>query len=512
MAIKDLKNITEINLRQDTKGQLIESADLNIFKSSAAVTNQFGISKNDVIEFRLYDKSNNLLTQLQNKKVRYIKPNEFNDYLTTSVDSNGEKTYSVNVEKLIIDSGNGEGEYKISLNFVKNKLGTDNNVEKVWIEEISPSRKEIRILPLLKDGSLYNDKIKNRYLGFTKNYSEIRTNLDKVVKKIDSVELQVSNIIDEYFSSKYGITYVDTIKKDFGIGNNWGNFKSQILKDFKESLIYQTQGRSYKLGAANYGLESYQQFDLDEFSEFTPYIIDRLRDSIEYNMRNLREVKFSPNVQSTINDSEEVKLLETLIEKPFVSKTTIAGTDIVEKKEINSNLAQLIGNNTKSDVEPVIKTIDPITGKEQIVKNITPESVLEKVSDVKQYSQNPNNPSPAPTNPSRTGILNTINDVKGQIDNTKKQIADAVNKANELKGKATAAVGQAKDAINKIQNLKGEIAGKADALKGQADALKGQAAAAIGQAKGAVDKVKGLLAKKPKKKIGESKFKLPKLF
>ena len=81
MAIKDLKNITEINLRQDTKGQLIESADLNIFKSSAAVTNQFGISKNDVIEFRLYDKSNNLLTQLQNKKVRYIKPNEFNEYL-----------------------------------------------------------------------------------------------------------------------------------------------------------------------------------------------------------------------------------------------------------------------------------------------------------------------------------------------------------------------------------------------------------------------------------------------
>ena len=57
--------------------ELLESKDLNIFKSSAAVINQFGKSKNDIIEFRLYDTSNNILTQKDNKKVRYINYKEF---------------------------------------------------------------------------------------------------------------------------------------------------------------------------------------------------------------------------------------------------------------------------------------------------------------------------------------------------------------------------------------------------------------------------------------------------
>ena len=503
MAITDLKNISDINTRVDTKGQLVESKDLNIFKSSAAVINQFGQSKNDVIEFRLYDKSNNLLTQTNNKKVRYIKSTEFNEYLNSSVDQNGEKIYSINVEKLITDSGNGEGEYRVSLNFVKNKLGTDNEYEKVWIEEISPSRKEIRVLPLLKDGSAYNSTITKRYTGFQQNYTELRSSTQKLLNKIDSIELQVSFLIDEYFSSKYGVTYVDNIKKNFGLATSWVYLKEQILKDFKQSITNQINGRDYKLGSPLYGQTSFEKMDLDEFEEFTPYIVARLRDSIEYNMRNVNPVKFTPSVQNEINNSPEVAILESLIEKPYISNSNI-GADSAPKKEVNGQLSELIRQ--KELPTPKTKEVwNDVTKKYDTIPTTGPEEVLSKVNDVKQYSTNQNEATQQGVSPTRQSITDTISNVKGQVDDVKAKITGTIDKANELKQKGAEALSAAQGAVDKIAGLKGELTGKVDALKGQADA-------AIGNAKGAVDKVKGLLKKKPKKMIGASKFKTPKLF
>jgi hypothetical protein len=502
MAITDLKNIENINLKTESKGQLIESKDLNIFKSSAAIINQFGQSKNDVIEFRLYDKSNNLLTQTDNKKVKYIKHTEFNNYLKTSVDSNGEKIFSVDVEKLIFDSGNGNGEYRVSLNFVKNKLGTDNDLEKVWIEEISPSRKEIRVLPLLKDGSSYNNVIKKRYESFSKNTAELRSNLNNLLQKIDSIKLQITSIIDNYFLFKYGPNYVNSIKKDFGVGNSWDFIKQSIISDFEKSLQYQIDGKEYRLGSPRYGVSTYEKLDMDEYEEFTPYIVQRLTEAIEYNLKYFVETKFSPSVQSQINDSEEIKLLQSLIEKPLNSSSTIEGKPAT-KKMPDGNLLELIKGTDKNATTKTITIKDPITGKETIVKETSPESVLSKVTDVKPYKGSPNDPVNPNTNPERKGILDTINSVSSEIDATKQKINDAINKANELKNKGTQALADAQNAVNKIAGLKDEVLGKADALKGQADALKGKATDAL-------NKIKNL--KKPKKKIGQSKFKIPKIF
>lgn len=503
MAITDLKNIENINLKTETKGQLIDSKDLNIFKSSAAVINQFGKSKNDVIEFRLYDKTNNLLTQKDNKKVRYVKYTEFNNYLKTSIDQNGEKVFSIDIEKLILDSGNGNGEYRVSLNFVKNQLGTDNESEKVWIEEISPSRKEIRVLPLLKDGSQYNDIIKKRYISFAKNTAEIRSSLDKVIKKIDSIKLQITKIIDDYFAEKYGVNYVNSIKKDFGLGNSWDFIKENIISDFEQSLIFQINGRDYKLGSPSYGQQTNQQFDFDEYEEFTPYIIQRLTEAINYNLQYIAETKFPASVQTEINNSDEVKLLESLIEKPLVSTSIIQGKPAV-RKELPPALSELIKSIQKSDDGVMIKVTDPITGKEKIIKETTPEALIAKLNDVKPYKASPNDPSIPTTDPARKTIQDTINAVNDKIDSTKQQINDAINKANELKDKGAKALKDAQAAANKIAGLKDEALGKIGDLKGQADALKGQATEGL-------NKVKGLL-KKPKKKIGASKFKIPKIF
>ena len=123
MAINDFKNIENINLNLDSTAQLVESKDLAIFKTSAKNITDFGMSSNDVIEFRIYDISNNLLEQTGGNSVRYIHKNDMSKYLKSEIDSKTqEKIYDIDVEKLIRESGHENGEYKVAFNFLKNHL------------------------------------------------------------------------------------------------------------------------------------------------------------------------------------------------------------------------------------------------------------------------------------------------------------------------------------------------------------------------------------------------------
>ena len=48
----------------------------------------------------------------------------------------------------INDLGFTNGILKVNLNFVRDRVGSDNTLHRVWIQEISPTREEIRIVPL----------------------------------------------------------------------------------------------------------------------------------------------------------------------------------------------------------------------------------------------------------------------------------------------------------------------------------------------------------------------------
>ena len=125
MAINDFKNIENINLNLDSTAQLVDSKDLAIFKTSAKNNTDFGMSENDVIEFRIYDISNNLLEQTGGKSIRHIHKNDISKYLKSEIDSKTqEKVYDIDVEKLVRESGYENGEYKVAFNFLKNHLGT----------------------------------------------------------------------------------------------------------------------------------------------------------------------------------------------------------------------------------------------------------------------------------------------------------------------------------------------------------------------------------------------------
>ena len=66
-----------------------------------------------------------------------------------NVKRNGAEEFFVDIEKLIKEAGYSQGIFKTSVSLLNRRLGSEERkFDKVWIHEISPSRTEIRILPL----------------------------------------------------------------------------------------------------------------------------------------------------------------------------------------------------------------------------------------------------------------------------------------------------------------------------------------------------------------------------
>jgi len=333
MAINDFKNIENINLNLDSTAQLVESKDLKIFKTVAKNIIDFGMSKNDVIEFRVYDISNNLLEQTGGIKVRYIHKDDLSKYLKSDIDvQTQELIYDIDIEKLIREAGYGNGEFKVSFNFLKNYVGNEDKQQRVWIHEISPSRTEIRVMPLLGIDDVQNNKIQNRYNAFLSKTSELRELVDVIKNTIDSIETQISDLIDKYFVTKYGKNWLDLVIKEFKFGNEvtYTKFKQKIFTDFKNSVNYQLEGKEFNIQSANYGKISNVVFDMDEFysmDEIMNMLHTRLHESIDYNSKSLAMYDIPQIIKDYTKTKVDSQLLESLINTNYTSKSNLTQND-----------------------------------------------------------------------------------------------------------------------------------------------------------------------------------------
>ena len=365
MAINDFKNIENINLNLDSTAQLVASKDLTIFKTGVKNITDFGMSKNDIIEFRVYDISNNLLQQTGGIKVRYIHKDDLPKYLLSTIDPvTQELIYNIDVEKLIYEAGYGNGQFKVSFNFLKNYLGNEDKKQRVWIHEVSPSRTEIRVMPLLGNDTNLNNNITNRYNAFLEKSNELRENISIIENTIDSIQNQISDLIDNYFVSKHGKVWLDVVLRDYKFNDStYTSFKENIFNDFKNSVYYQLEGKEYNINSANYGKKSTNSFDIDEFLSTSDVLVllqNRLYESIEYSASKIAQYDIPQIIKDYTQTKTDSQVLQSLLNTSYTTTSNLTQNDklgTIKQASVTIDTTPAI----KEDVLTPVQVAQPIT-------------------------------------------------------------------------------------------------------------------------------------------------------
>ena len=192
MAITGFKEIV------DKKGYKVESKDRKIFEKEIGKS-YFGMGISDMIEFIIYDSNDNQLPQGETEKmVRYIPLDSENIrkyFLLTQNPSNmkmnGADEYIIDIEKLITEAGYSNGIFKTQINLLNRRVGSEDiSKDKLWIHEISPSRTEIRVLPLEDENEKVYEDLQKR-LDIILNQKNFRDDTIYFVEQmIESIKVE----------------------------------------------------------------------------------------------------------------------------------------------------------------------------------------------------------------------------------------------------------------------------------------------------------------------------------
>lgn len=250
MAASGLKNFKEII---QNKAYRINPNDRNIFEQGD-LQSFFGLSEDDIIEFIIYDFSENQLPQKDNGLVRYISltTENINDYFllsegTMMTRNNMPSEYFIDVERLIKEAGYANGLFKTQISLINKRLGSYKPDDKVWISEISPSRTEVRLFPLEKSSNI-ND-IKERF-GIFYNNGDFRS--DIIYNALKLVESINASTIDDFIKNTYGQGWYEKLKTEYKI-SNFDLFSVNVHRKFVESAYYEYTNRLSDIKDLNYG-------------------------------------------------------------------------------------------------------------------------------------------------------------------------------------------------------------------------------------------------------------------
>jgi hypothetical protein len=248
MAIQNIKEII------NNRGYVINPDDRKIFEEGD-LQSFFGFSENDAIEFVIYDVNSNQLPQADGNFVKYIPltTDNINDYFLVP---NGTifqkyqlpKEYFIDIERLMGEAGYTNGIFRTQITLINKRAGSDKQFDKLWIQEISPSRTEVRLFPL-KEGVTLNPELKTRYDAFV-NDREFRE--DTIAYVIEFIENIKPTEISTFLRSKYQKVWLDNLVNEFKI-QNFELFVNTIYEKFVQSCIYEFTNRISDLGNLNYG-------------------------------------------------------------------------------------------------------------------------------------------------------------------------------------------------------------------------------------------------------------------
>ena len=345
MAIKKYTNFEAVNAKTTNEGEYLQSEDLFIVSKNQIEDTDFGDCHYDIMEVSVYDVNNNLLPQKNGDNVKYVKAEHIKDYLYSMTNKGGQKEIAIDAEKLLNDLGFTNGILKLNLNFVRQRVGSDNELQKVWIQEISPSREEIRIVPLKTKDENINQIINSEFKklnNLTKDFKYYKKN---ILDSLDSFEFNFLSTLDDALVAKFGNDFRQTIRKDFGL-RDLDAFNKRVFQNFKDSITNWVNNRYYDISQSNFGKPSEMRFDDCEqyaFSDLLKEIQNILNNCIKFNIKSLKRrsvnytqipkefgiVELRKQIQDNLDSFQTKVDIKKNVYSPGSATATIGGTQVL---------------------------------------------------------------------------------------------------------------------------------------------------------------------------------------
>lgn len=320
MAIKGFKEVVE------KKGYRLDDKDRQIFEKEIK-RGYFGFDVGDIIEFVIYDASDNQLPQaiVNDKKVRYISytdenikayfdkvpENKFNKK------TNNAKEYYIDTEKLIKEAGYSNGVFKTQITLLNRRLGSEPRLfDKVWIHEISPSRTEVRVLPVVEDGTaIANSDLQARYDTFVNCgtfTADILIFFDDFVNQLDVTEI-VKKMLMKKGTISEGEDYIKLIETEFKL-LNFEIYITQVKKLLQEIIDNYRMNKYYNPFESNFGQPTGDSFGVEfDIENVFDEICNMASDAAEFTLprQSIRLNTLKSKTQQTTLD-EIKKILRTV--------------------------------------------------------------------------------------------------------------------------------------------------------------------------------------------------------
>jgi hypothetical protein len=253
--------------------------------------------------------------------------------------------YFIDVERLLREAGYDNGIFKTQITLLNKRVGSEAAADSLWIAEISPSRTEVRLLPL-KKGLQLNPELKKRFDLFINN-GEFRD--DTINLAFNFIEKVNPTVIDNFLKSKYSTKWLDKMVSEFKI-KDFDTLSTKVFEKFVEASFY----------------------------EFTNRISD------------IRDVKYGkpkterPVIELSVNQIESIckriliMCIDFYLSKPDVKKEATYDAGMDDSIDIVGKVLQRIDSNNTID------TSSPVIKKAEIIKPILTAKELKLEEEIKK--------------------------------------------------------------------------------------------------------------------------------
>jgi len=369
MALKFFKEIV------DTKGYRIQTRDREIFERGDLQT-FFGFSETDAIEVIIYDVNDNQLPQSNYGLVRYIPLTTENirDYFLIADGTIFQmyrfpNEYFIDAERIIKEAGYNNGIFKTQITLVNHRVGSNKKYDKLWISEISPSRTEVRLLPLKRKETEGTDLFE-RYGIFMKD-GEFRE--DTITYAINLIEEINPTLISTFIKNKYSEDWYFKLKSEFNI-QNFDAFCANIHKKFVESALFEFSNRISNPKDLNYGKpKTYKaplQLSKSTIKELCFNLVIR---AIDYYLSS-PVVRYASDENLMTDESMDVvgQVAQRTVSDVMIDTKPPEVKVIDRKKAVESPADLVLKEAKKKEILPPIDIIDTPKFKEDPIEFILP--------------------------------------------------------------------------------------------------------------------------------------------